>query len=511
MAHQIDPEILPPEQPQQKSLQLGPWVVPLKPKTVRALKGVAVTALLGWAGWFFQNFLQLRGVVNILASRVNLAFLWIFCFLACWLLTSGAVRKVLYRICLGVLLLVLVLCLDWWAPKPLAANPPPPFITVKVSPSAFPVSVAPRTTLYILPIHPYQTFTDAASHLHEFDNSCGEEHLWPTQEEINSKPPNGYEEVRRIEVTNHSQDAIESGRIAFSVLYNEAFGGGCMSPPASSAPQEDVIFVPAIDPGKSFEFVAVNQTNRCAWLIAPTTIRIRKANDATPINAPLKLEPTVVSTWLSSPFGPTTIKWVGVPIKNPGYGIARSGASCQSANEITHNTFPEMDVTTTEKSQGNKLQDNLFKNPVVPGQMPTAKNGSGANTAEIYKAQTRNQYPGGFPDTPWPIANTVLHGTNASVIDQLDHLIDEAHKIVADFRKDHNAQSIQEREKTWEAESTSALKANLGQSFAEEFDEKELASDPNRLNTEGSKICNLIDAKIDVLSIFANQLGATNH
>jgi len=180
-------------------------------------------------------------------------------------------------------------------------------------------------------------------------------------------------------------------------------------------------------------------------------------------------------------------------------------------NEITHNTFPEMDVTTTEKSQGNKLQDNLFKNPVVPGQMPTAKNGSGANTAEIYKAQTRNQYPGGFPDTPWPIANTVLHGTNASVIDQLDHLIDEAHKIVADFRKDHNAQSIQEREKTWEAESTSALKANLGQSFAEEFDEKELASDPNRLNTEGSKICNLIDAKIDVLSIFANQLGATNH
>jgi hypothetical protein len=333
MAHQIDPEILPPEQPQQKSLQLGPWVVPLKPKTVRALKGVAVTALLGWAGWFFQNFLQLRGVVNILASRVNLAFLWIFCFLACWLLTSGAVRKVLYRICLGVLLLVLVLCLDWWAPKPLAANPPPPFITVKVSPSAFPVSVAPRTTLYILPIHPYQTFTDAASHLHEFDNSCGEEHLWPTQEEINSKPPNGYEEVRRIEVTNHSQDAIESGRIAFSVLYNEAFGGGCMSPPASSAPQEDVIFVPAIDPGKSFEFVAVNQTNRCAWLIAPTTIRIRKANDATPINAPLKLEPTVVSTWLSSPFGPTTIKWVGVPIKNPGYGIARSGASCQSAND----------------------------------------------------------------------------------------------------------------------------------------------------------------------------------
>ena len=44
-------------------------------------------------------------------------------------------------------------------------------------------------------------------------------------------------------------------------------------------PQEDVIFIPALDPGKSFEFVAVNQTNRCAWLLAPTTITIRVAGD----------------------------------------------------------------------------------------------------------------------------------------------------------------------------------------------------------------------------------------
>jgi hypothetical protein len=208
------------------------------------------------------------------------------------------------------------------------AVPAAPFITVKIIPSAFPVSVAPRSTLYILPIHPYQVFTDAEGdgHLHEFDNSCGEEHLWPRQAH---EPANGYEEVRRVEVTNHSQSSVESGRIAFSVLYNEAFGGGCMAPPASSAPQEDVIFIPALDPGKSFEFVAVNQTNRCAWLLAPTTIRIRVAGDEAPVNAPLKLEPTVISTWVSSPFGPTTTKWVGVPIKNPGYGIARSGALCR--------------------------------------------------------------------------------------------------------------------------------------------------------------------------------------
>jgi hypothetical protein len=325
MAHQIDPEVLPPEQPQQKSLQLGRWSIP--PRTVKAIKYTFIVGILSWVGWSLQNFLSLRGIMNLLASRINLGFIWLGCFVVIWMLTVNVRRKALLRATLAVVLLLTVCGLDWWAPKPLAANPPPPFITVKISPSGFPVSVAPRSTLYLLPIHPYQTFTDAASHLHEFDNSCGEEHSWPTQDEINSKPANGYEEVRRIEVTNHSQDAIESGRIAFSVLYNEAFGGGCMSPPASSTPQEDVIFIPAIDPGKSFEFVAVNQTNRCAWLIAPTTIRIRKANDETPINAPLKLEPSVVPTWASSPFGPTTIKWVGVPIKNPGYGIVRSGAT----------------------------------------------------------------------------------------------------------------------------------------------------------------------------------------
>jgi hypothetical protein len=283
------------------------------------------------------------------------------------------------------------------------AVPAPPFITAKISPSAFPVSVAPRSTLYILPIHPYQVFTDdeGDGHLHEFDNSCGEEHLWPRQAH---EPANGYEEVRRVEVTNHSQSAVESGRIAFSVLYNEAFGGGCMAPPASSAPQEDVIFIPALDPGKSFEFVAVNQTNRCAWLLAPTTIRIRVAGDEAPVNAPLKLEPTVVSTWVSSPFGPTTTKWVGVPIKNPGYGIARSGALCRQ------NILDKLgnEVLGGAKLQ-NEFRDNLCNNVGDEHKIETQivhwhnsiEDYLGQELGRVWLARFRNQTK---PPSSWPCA-----------------------------------------------------------------------------------------------------------
>ena len=44
---------------------------------------------------------------------------------------------------------------------------------------------------------------------------------------------------------------------------------------------------------------------------------------------PLKLESIDVPNWVSSPFGPTAVKWEGVPVKNPGYGMVRSGANCQ--------------------------------------------------------------------------------------------------------------------------------------------------------------------------------------
>lgn len=180
-------------------------------------------------------------------------------------------------------------------------------------------------------------------------------------------------------------------------------------------------------------------------------------------------------------------------------------------NTITHNTVADMDVDITKDAQRNFIDSNLVKGHVIPGQIPATTDGNGADMAAIYKAQTRNQYPGAFPNVLWPIANTVLQGTNSGVADELTAFIDEAHGIIAEFRKDGNAQSIKENEKTWETKVYAALTAKLGPRLAQDFDEQELPSDPERHNFEGNNICKLIDTKIATLATFVGQLTAANH
>ena len=48
-----------------------------------------------------------------------------------------------------------------------------------------------------------------------------------------------------------------------------------------------------------------------------------------PTDIPIKLETISVPNWNSTPFGPTAVKWEGVPARSPGYGIVRSGAACE--------------------------------------------------------------------------------------------------------------------------------------------------------------------------------------
>jgi hypothetical protein len=73
------PEILPPEKNEgivlpgdRQLVQMWRWrVTPKMAALIRA--GMAIPAI-GVAGWLLQNFLQLRGVVNLAASRVDLFF-----------------------------------------------------------------------------------------------------------------------------------------------------------------------------------------------------------------------------------------------------------------------------------------------------------------------------------------------------------------------------------------------------------------------------------------------------
>jgi len=212
--------------------------------------------------------------------------------------------------------------------RPVITKQSVPLITLTIAPSTFPISAPPHSGLSLLPLHPFQTFTAANGSLHVFDNPCREDHFWPTQEEVDSKPGKSYEEVRSLEINNHSQSTMETAKVEFQVAYNDSFGGGCVPPQNQKPDQKDVVSIPPLDQGKAFQFFAVNQTNRCTWLIPPPTIKVKMAGEDVERDVPLKLDAGNIPSWPFTPFPPTTIKWQGVPTRNPGYGIARSVAAC---------------------------------------------------------------------------------------------------------------------------------------------------------------------------------------
>lgn len=116
------PEILPPSQP--GLVRVWRWDVPMK--TFKTIRFLSVSGLLVLAGWLLQNFLQLRGVVNVFLSRVDLFFLAVCVLTIGYLLTIEARRKRLWRLLLFIGLLICAFGIDRWAPKPQAENPPIP-------------------------------------------------------------------------------------------------------------------------------------------------------------------------------------------------------------------------------------------------------------------------------------------------------------------------------------------------------------------------------------------------
>ena len=107
------PEIIPPS-----SAPVRIWHWSLSPKTAKIIQIAVVLPLLGCAGWLIQNFLQLRGIVDLLASRIDLAFLAVCLFLVGCALTIGLKHKLGLRTVIGIAILLGAVGVDWWAPKP---------------------------------------------------------------------------------------------------------------------------------------------------------------------------------------------------------------------------------------------------------------------------------------------------------------------------------------------------------------------------------------------------------
>jgi hypothetical protein len=325
---------------------------------------ISGSALLTLFTFCISQFFQIRGVQQMMTSRVFLIGAWLVLVAGTWGLAWARWYEYRKRITLTVALvsLLAMYLMDQAFPMPKAvieSTKRTPLITVRIHPSAFPVSVPPRTTLHILPLHPFQVFTDAGSQLHEYDNECSTDRPWPSEKEISSKPANSYEEVRSVEITNHGPGTMESGRVSFSVRYNKSFAGGCTVPPESAQIQNDVISIPTLDQGQTFAFVSVNQTDGCAWLLPPDTMRMKMVGDDNAADVPVKLEAINVPNWVGTPFGPTAVKWEGVPTKNPGYGMVRSGAACESPKRSPDRGELERETQRRKSANKDKLADLL--------------------------------------------------------------------------------------------------------------------------------------------------------
>jgi len=223
-------------------------------------------------------------------------------------------------------LAILALGLIYWAWALRPVPSPPPLIAIQISPSRLPISVPAHSITSILQVHPYIRLTAEKDWLLKVANDTGKEGCWPSRKEMDSMGPNGYEGAYRIEICNHSHQTLASGRVVFGVKYNKGVkGGNCYAPSGTKFDQEDTVLLPALDPGKSFEFFATNPSDKCAWLISPASAIVAMEGEQREIEVPLAFNKDPLNSFAPS-FSPTAITWEGIPTKPGGYGIVRRGS-----------------------------------------------------------------------------------------------------------------------------------------------------------------------------------------
>jgi hypothetical protein len=293
--------------------------------------GVAAAVPLGFAG-----------------NAVYAGDMWgtgLLCFLGIALLTVkfllwDKTRDLPYRKVANITVLfiaVLLWCgaLGWAHARGLLAETRP-LLTMKISPSSLPLSIPPYFVTSVLQLHPFVGLTDKQDGLLKIANDTGREGCWPSQKELGSMGPNAHENVYRVEIGNHSQRTLASGKVVFELKYNAGSrGGGCMPPSGAPFDQKDVVLLPPLEPGKSFDFFAVNQSNRCAWLIPPDSAIVRMDGDEKDRDVTLTFDKDPLYAAGAPVFSASAIEWEGVRTKPGGYGIVRTGPqACANSSKV---------------------------------------------------------------------------------------------------------------------------------------------------------------------------------
>jgi hypothetical protein len=208
-----------------------------------------------------------------------------------------------------------------WVARP---QPKVAAIEMKISPSGFPISIPAHSTVSILRINPNRILDATGDYLLKLDNTRGVDVSWPSDQDVTAKIPNEYETVFRVEIANHSVETLATGELLFRITYNAgSLGGGCMPPKGTPTYQNDFVLIPQLDPGKTFEFYAINETSSCAWLIPPDAITAKLTSDAAERQVQLKFNSDPLYMSGAPWFPPTKIAWGALPSRPRSYQIMR--------------------------------------------------------------------------------------------------------------------------------------------------------------------------------------------
>jgi hypothetical protein len=192
----VVPEILPPDR---TGFQVGRLRIPITPAGRLVIKGAAVLTLFGFAQWLLQTFLQLRGVVDVRASRIALLFLWVSCLAIVMILTVGVTEYKLYwRLGIGSVVTIAVVLLDAWAPKPSTQ--------LALSCDMIPMPVAYRAEVWFLESSP--PFNRGLSRITA--NPLKPDGLWPLEESSGNM-------AYRCTVSNYGPGAVFGMSMSFDL------------------------------------------------------------------------------------------------------------------------------------------------------------------------------------------------------------------------------------------------------------------------------------------------------
>jgi hypothetical protein len=272
-----------------------------------------------WAAGLSVVLTLVAGAGSITRFRVLLLTIFGVVFFSIAAHLHGWTRPWTQAILIFVVIVVVTGIFGWQAlPQPRTA-----VIEMRISPSSFPISIPAHSVISILRLHPNIVLSDASDYLLKDENTQDGEFLWPSQSEIDSKDAKDYETVFRVELINHSGESLTSGKVLFHLMYNSGTPVGCM--PAKDKPeyQNDFILLPQLDPGKSFDFYAVNQSSLCVWLIPPDVATIKMTSDDAERQVVLTFDKNPLYASGAPVFPPTKIKWDALPSRPNSYQVSR--------------------------------------------------------------------------------------------------------------------------------------------------------------------------------------------